>query len=74
MVLIAICLNREFCNWSCELDQEAYEKFEHQCPDCYGPAVTYNSKSQLKEEEDEIFGFLLPLIVGEAGYSEESME
>jgi hypothetical protein len=68
MYYLAICLNREFCGWSTELPKEDYDAFDFMCPDCFGPAVTYNSKTNV-DTEDEILGFLLPLIVGEAGDS-----
>lgn len=73
MYCIAICLNKEFCDWSTELTREEYEVFPFQCPECNSIAVVYNSKTNIKDKE-ESYGFLLPLIVGEASDSEESME
>jgi predicted RNA-binding Zn-ribbon protein involved in translation (DUF1610 family) len=73
MHYIAICLNREFCGWSSELPREEYEDFDFSCPNCYEAAIVHSSNSTINTE-DEILGFLLPLIAGEAGDSKESME
>ena len=73
MYYIVVCLNDEFCSWTSELPKEEYDNFNFICPHCFGPAVTYTNKFN-NITEDEIFGFLLPLIVGEIGNSEESME
>jgi hypothetical protein len=73
MFYLVVCLNREFCGWSSEIGKEEYDSFNFLCPECFGTAITYSSKSNI-ETEDEIIGFLLPLIVGEAGNSKESME
>jgi hypothetical protein len=72
MHYIVVCLDREFCGWSAEWPKEEYDLFDYLCPECYGPAVTYTSRNNI--EPEEVLGFLLPLIDGEAGDSEESME
>lgn len=61
-----VCLAVQSCGWSTQVDQEDYQNFQYICPECYGPAVAYTSKTNIDMEE-EILGFLLPLIDEEAG-------